>query len=224
MHDVLLSSSMVPFRVAWPHKAVLPITKTAVLKPAEIVHKPLLNARWSVVSALWEANRSATTKESLVGWLDCQGKLRRQLPAPPHRVMYTASGNRIAAAYTADTSYIIEHKLYWMKVNSAQEGRYLTAILNSDAVATAVAKRPSSGLFATRDIDLLPWRLAIPGFDASNSAHTDLATLGASAATEAEAVDLSGVDNFIDGRRAVRTAIAATSADIDAAVTTLLGL
>lgn len=226
VREVLLGSSMVPYRVVWPHKAVLPITDTGVLQPAQMVHFPMLSARWTTVEGLWNANKSARTKQTLTEWLDYQGKLRRQLPAPAHRVVYTASGNRIAAAYTSNTKYVIEHKLYWLHVDSEAEGHYLAAILNSDAVAVAVAKRQSRGLFGTRDIDMLPWRLPIPAYDADNATHVALSDLGTSAAATAESLDFTDEPDFKNARRVVREALAAdgTSAAIDELVIGLLDL
>lgn len=139
--EVLLGSSIVPYRVMWPHKAVLPITDNGVLEPAQIVHYPLLSARWATVEGLWNANKSARTTMTLIDRLDFQRGLQRQLPAPTHRVLYTASGNRIAATYTSNSRYVVEHKLYWLRVDSEAEGHFLAAILNSNAVAVAVAKR-----------------------------------------------------------------------------------
>ncbi|MCR8670106.1 hypothetical protein [Agrococcus sp. HG114] len=226
VREVLLGSSIVPFRAVWPHKAVLPISDSGVLQPAQLVLYPLLSARWAIVEGLWNANKSARTKQSLTEWLDYQGKLRRQLPAPAHRIAYTASGNRIAAAYTSNSKYVIEHKLYWLPVDSEAEGHYLAAILNSDAVAIAVAKRQSRGLFGTRDIDMLPWRLPIPAYDADNATHEALSGLGASAAATAELLDLTDVPDFRAARRVVRDALAAdgTTAAIDELVIGLLDL
>ncbi|APF32849.1 hypothetical protein [Microbacterium paludicola] len=226
VREVLLGSSLVPYRVVWPHKAVLPITDNGVLEPAQMVQYPLLSARWTTVEGLWNANRSARTKQTLVEWLDYQGKLRRQLPAPAHRVVYTASGNRIAAAYTSNTKYVIEHKLYWLQIDSEAEGHYLAAILNSDAVAVAVAKRQSRGLFGARDIDMLPWRLPIPAYDPENATHATISNLGETAASVSETLDFAVVADFRDARRAVRDTLAAdgTSDAIDELVVALLDL
>lgn len=114
----------------------------------------------------------------------------------------------------------------WLPVDSEAEGHYLAAILNSDAVAVAVAKRQSRGLFGTRDIDMLPWRLPIPAYDADNATHVALSDLGTSAATTVEPLDFTDVPDFKDARRVVRDALAAegTSAAIDELVIGLLDL
>lgn len=46
--------------------------------------------------------------------------------------MYSASGTLPAAAFLTDGRGIVEHKLYWTRVDSELEGCYLLAILNSD--------------------------------------------------------------------------------------------
>lgn len=87
-------------------------------------------------------------------------------------------------------------------------------------------QRQSRGLFGTRDIDTLPWRLPIPAYDPEKATHLALSDLGMNAASVAESMDLTDVADFKDGRRAVRTALAAdgTNDAIDELVIGLLDL
>ncbi|WP_166871457.1 hypothetical protein [Salinibacterium sp. ZJ450] len=139
--------------------------------------------------------------------------------------MYSASGNRIAAAYVTDADAVVEHKLYWMPVAGVSEGHYLAAILNSDVVMDRVIKLQSRGLFGARDIDTLPWRLPIPIFDPDNELHRSIADLGESAASLAETADLSTVAEFTAGRALVRASLASAgvAAQINGAVAELIG-
>lgn len=223
VHSMLLGASLVPYRVVWPVKAVLPVKDGKLLSRAERDKFPLLSKRWAALEELWDENKKST-KVSLDQQLDWQGKLRRQLPAPPYRVLYSKSGNRIAAALCNDTSAIIDHKLFWMPVSNADEGNYLLAALNSEVIAAEVASRQSQGLFGGRDIDMLPWRSWIARFDPEDVNHLRIARLGAEATQIAAELDLSTITKFTDGRAAVRRALiaAGTAAGIEEAVTTML--
>jgi hypothetical protein len=111
-----------------------------------------------------------------------------------------------------------------MPVATEQEGHYLCAILNSDVVADRIGKLQSRGLFGTRDIDMLPWRLPIPRYDGDVPAHSELSALGARAAREAAALPLDDGMAFTAARSAVRAALNAngTTALIEEAVSLLL--
>jgi hypothetical protein len=86
--------------------------------------------------------------------IDFQSKLRRQFPTPAHRVVYTKSGQHLAACRIDDPNAVIDHKLYWAPVATVEEGRYLTAILNSQALAVAVAPLQARGQHNPRDFDM----------------------------------------------------------------------
>lgn len=225
VRTVLLSASIVPHRIVWPAHAVLPIHNDAILSPNKMAKYPLLTKRWEQMSAVWMANRTDGSKLDLAERLNFQGTMKRQLPGSAHRVVYAASGNRIAAAYVSDSEAVIEHKLYWLPVNGEREGLYLTAILNSDIVMDRVSKLQSRGLFGARDIDTLPWRLPIPLFDADNALHSTLADLGERATSAAASADLSQVTEFTAGRAAIRGLLATEGINeaINDAVLTLLG-
>lgn len=208
VHDLLLGSSIVPFRIQWPVKAVLPIADGKLLTAAQRAKYPLLHKRWEAIEAVWDAHKK-TAKITLDDQIDWQGKLRRQVPSPLIRVIYSRSGNRIAAAICADPNALIEQTLCWMPVSSKAEGHYLVAVLNSNAVATQIAAKQSKGLFGARDIVRLPWRLWIALYDPANRTHEEIAALGAQAVDIASAVDLTTVSSFTAGRAAVREALTA---------------
>ena len=63
--------------------------------------------------------------------LDYQSKLSKQLSVVKHRVVYTASGNTLAAARLTDPRVVIEHALYWLPTSGEAEAKYLTAVLNA---------------------------------------------------------------------------------------------
>lgn len=219
LHPLLLGSSIVPHRIVWPAATVLPVRDGRLLTLQEIRKHPLMAQRWDKVSTLWTSNKAAGSI-SLLDQIDWQGKLRRQLPAPPVRVLYSSSGNRIAASVCTDASAIVEHNLYWLPVESKAEGHFLSAILNSDTLAAQIGKLQSRGLFGARHIDMLPWRLPIERYDDGLPAHRELANLGEQAAAEALAVDLTSVTSFTAGRTAIRAALISSgiAARIESAV------
>lgn len=221
--SVLLGESIVPYRVSWPKKAVLPVTNGKLLNESEIARYPRLAQRWGEATGLWSANASKSNKLTLRQRLDFQGGVRRQLDPTPQRVVYAASGNRIAAAVVGPDA-IIEHSLYWLRVGSMDEANYLTAILNSEYLGDQIAALQSKGLFGARHIDMLPWRLPIPYYDGADPAHSSLAVLGQEAADFVAAVNLADVAKFTQGRRVVREALAAEglAARIEAAVATVM--
>lgn len=223
VHDLLLGSSIVPYRIQWPDKAVLPVADGKLLSAKDRANYPLLQKRWEAIEAVWDANKK-TSKITLDDQIDWQGKLGRQVPTPPIRVVYSRSGNRIAAALCTDHTALIEQTLCWMPVRTTAEGHYLVAVLNSDVVASQIAAKQSKGLYGARDIVRLPWRLWIAVYDGADATHTEIADLGAQAFTIASAVDLSAVSSFTAGRAAVRAAVTAAgiSSKIETAVSAML--
>jgi len=93
---------------------------------------------WERAEALWDEGKSASSSMSLVDRLGYQRGVSGQFPQPRHRVVYTASGTQLAAARISG-HVLVEHKLYWAAVASANEGRYVAAILNSAALGNRVA-------------------------------------------------------------------------------------
>lgn len=179
VYNVHLGSTIVPFRLLKPWKAVLPIDNGHLLKEDEIteIGAPGLARWWKEASAVWEANKTKQSKMSLVENLDYQSKLTRQLGGANLRVLYTASGTSLAAMYAEGKTIIAEHKLYWVPVRGLDEARYLTAVLNAPITTELVREYQSVGLFGGRDFDTYPWRLAIPQFDKDNALHQQLVEL-----------------------------------------------
>lgn len=225
VRDVLLGSSIAPYLVLTPKRAVVPIAGDKLLTEAEIAKRPLLSKYWQAVAALWEAKKAKSSTLSLRAQLNYQNKITRQLPGASQRVIYSKSGNRIAAAHLKEPSTLIDHKLYWIAVATADEAGYLVCVLNSDFVAAEVEKRQSRGLMGGRDIDMLPWRLAIPNYDAELELHARLAGLGQRAAEVASAVSVVDGEAFTTTRRRVRDALQADGVglEIEVAVGELLG-
>lgn len=139
-------------------------------------------------------------------------------------MVYTKSGNTLAAAIVRDVSAIIDHKLYWASVAAESEGHYLCAILNSATLLDRVKPLQALGLFGTRDFDKNVFTVPFPKYDATNNLHTRLAGLGAQSEEVAAAVDISGARTFQAARKTVAAALVAAgiSQEIESAVAELV--
>jgi len=223
--DVHLGSTLVPFGLLDPWRAVLPIDRQQLMNEQQINNADNgVREWWRDVSQRWEDNKTKQSELSLMGNLDYQRKLSRQLNAVKHRVVYSKYGNSLVAARVTKPSVIIDHTLYWMPASGADEAQYLTAILNAPVTTEMVAEYQSRGLFGARHIDKNVWRLPIPKFDPADPLHTQLVDLAAKAEEVAAGVD-AGTYGFQKHRRLVRDALATAgiTEPMNAAVKTLLG-
>ncbi len=194
--DVYLGETVAPYATLNPLKAVLPLKPRDRELPADskgvggirlggLNHS--MRDRWRVVSNLWEANRAAATKMNLLEQLDYYGKLSSQLewrhePGDRQiRIVYGGWGAPTAALLQDDNA-IVDYKLFWIRCKDAQEANYLLAIINSDALASAVDPLMPKGQFGARDLQKHLWKLPIPAFDAGNARHVELAAAGEAAA------------------------------------------
>lgn len=172
---------------------------------------------------MWEANKNETTTLSLLGQIEYRNKLRDQLPGSPIRVVYSASGAYLAAAVVMDDAAVIDKALYWAAVESLDEARYLTAVLNSAELLRVIQPLQARGEHNPRHFDKYVWQAPIPYFDSSNSAHSQLVELAEEAENLASTVDLPA-QSFESLRRRVRAELDANglSAGIDALVEQIL--
>lgn len=208
IRDVHLGATITPFRPLTPNRAVLPVTQERLMTESEIDAVPGLNRWWDTACTEWDTHKSGSRGMTLRDRLDFQRGITAQLGGTRHRVVYTASGNAIAAARLEGSSAIIEHKLYWMAARSLDEARYLTAVLNAGVTTSAVSVYQSRGLFGTRDFDKYVWRLPIPLYDAAIAEHAQLAQLAAEAEEVGAAVELPSGVGFQRARALIRAALA----------------
>ena len=197
---VHLGETVVPFATLEARLAALPPSREteapAALRSDEgaAIHgldPALMGARmrerWANANQLWEAHKGANNRLDLLGRLDYVGNFSAQLGRETGpRLLYTTSG-RPTAAVLDDTDAIIENTLYWLRCHTREEGDYLAAVINSNALRDAVAPLMPKGQFGARHVHKHLWRLAIPEYDAGKSPHRELAQAGAEAAREASA-------------------------------------
>lgn len=114
--------------------------------------------------------------------------------------------------------------LYWSSPESAVEGRYLAAILNSETVRSRSASYQARGQWGARHFDKVMFNLPIPRFDAKIKLHRDLAGAAERAEAIAAAVALPEGVKFQRARAMVRAALAeaGVSETIDGLIERLL--
>lgn len=224
VHPMLTGASILPFGVREAERVVVPWKDGRLLSGADeaIDAHPGLAEWWRRAEQSWNKHRSS--RMTLLQQIDYQGKLRRQFPIPEHRVVYSASGQHLAACRVSDLDAVVEHKLYWGSAASLEEARYLTAVLNSRILAEAVAPLQSRGQHNPRDFDTHVFAVPFPAFDPGSDLHRRLVNLADRAEHVAQGVDADVHRQFQRARRAVREALAEDGVmdEIDAGVAALL--
>lgn len=225
LRPVLLGESILPYRVFQPFEGVVPITSNGVMLDAiGAANRGYggLHGWMTRAEGVWNSNRRNEMK--LIELFNYINQLTAQFPLSPLRVTYAASGSNPAACILRDTTSVIEHKLYWVKVTTEVEAHYLVAILNSEVARARTESLQSRGLFGARDFDKVIWTLPIPRFDGTNALHTDLAAAAAEAEARAALVELPPDEKFQRARKRVRDALTETgiAPRIDALVARLL--
>lgn len=219
VYPVHLGETILPFRAIDPVRAVIPIEPTdqrRMLRLVEIADYPALSVWWRQVEKTWQAHRRTDERADLVDRVDYSRQLSSQFPPGGyrHRVVYTKSGNTIAAARLEGDASIIENKLYWAPANSIDEARYLVGILNSRTMSDAVRPMQNLGLFDTRDIDKLVFRVPFPAYDPHSAEHKALADVVSRCEAVARDIDVSAARTFTRARTLVRAGLAAAGLDV----------
>ncbi len=225
IRSAYLGESIAPFRVLSTPEAVIPFDGSAFMDGASdrIDRYQGLADWWREAEAIWEAHRSSD-KRSLIEQIDYMKQLSAQFPVAPWRVVYTASGNTLAAAVIQDHAGVIEHKLYWARAETRAEAQYLVAILNAPVLSQLARPYQSIGAFGARDFDKYVWQAAIPLFDPKQRLHSRLVELATQAQEVAEDVDLPQGAGFQAARGLIRKELVAAgiSAMLDSAAAELL--
>ena len=199
--DVHLGETVVPYATLDPLQAVLPLRHgehkiptgddgVGGIRLGGLSQR--MRDRWRAVSNLWQENKAAANRMNLSDQLDYYGKLSSQLEWQqdsrdrPVRMAYTKSGEP-TAVLLEDERTLVDHLLYWVPLRSIEEGHYLLATINSEALKKAAMPLMSKGQFGARDLHKHLWRLPIPNFDPDNLTHITVSEAGASAALGARA-------------------------------------
>jgi hypothetical protein len=226
LRSVYLGESIGPYRLFEPVLAVIPWDdENGELLTAEHAGQRGYSrlSNWlSTAENLWEEHGKGKT--SFTAKVDFYRLLSAQFPIAPRRVVYSKSGTNPAAAVIADATAIIDHKLYWAAVETAGEGRYLVAVLNSETARARAEQWQSMGQWGARDFDKVAFNLPIPTYDPNSALHRALATAAARAERVASLVEFPEREHFTRVRRRIREALHADgiAAEIDRLVGRLL--
>jgi SAM-dependent methyltransferase len=227
IRKVLMGESIVPFAVVTPLEGVIPWTKgTGFLDGDDprIDTFPGFANWWHEAVSVYMANRT-TEKRTLLEQLNYMRQLEAQFPIAPVRVVYSASGNTLAAAVVADSNAIIEHGLYWGAVPTIDEGRYLCGVINAPKFTEAIRPYQSEGAFGPRHFDKYVWIPPTPLFDPANELHQSIVLLAVEAEGVVSALPPGEGEGFQSHRRRIRDALLAegVAPKLDAALDQLLG-
>ncbi len=232
LRPLILGETLAPFRLLPTALAVIPALPDGTVMDSRSADREGFSGLrdWmEKVEGLWNAHArkdaAGDAKMTLGERLDHQRTLKGQFPLAPLRVAYAKAGTLFAASVVREAAAVIDHMAYWTAARSAEEARYLVAVLNADALRLKIAAMQSKGQGGARDFDNLIWELPIPEYDARDPAHRALAALATEAEAVAAAVPLREGAHFTAHRRAIRDALAAAgiSARLDAAALALLG-
>ena len=170
---VLLGESIAPFRVLTPAWGVIPWDSEThrLLDAGDAISKGHLRlTKWlEQTEELWEENRP--NGMNFRQQCDYYGKLSRQFPIAPLRVVYTKAGSNLAAALVRDETAVIDHTLYWAAVESVEEPDYLCGILNSETLRSGVEQYQARGQWGARHFDKYVFNLPIPRYDGGDALH-----------------------------------------------------
>ncbi|MGH6838016.1 MAG: N-6 DNA methylase [Methylocella sp.] len=221
----LLGESILPYRIFQHFEAVVPVTVKGEALDAEAAANrgfDGLHGWMNKAEKIWNANAESGAM-TLIGRWNFHNELGAQFPLAPLRVVYAASGTNPAASVCEECA-VIEHSLYWSAPAAENEGRYLTAIFNSETTRARGESLQARGQFGARHFDKVIFNLPIPRFDAGNRLHNAVAEAAREAETIAAAVPLPENIKFQRARGLVRAALteAGVAQRIDALVASLL--
>ena len=195
--DVHLGETVAPYVTLPPLRAVLPISTEGKIEQNTTgsVYLDSLStrtrSRWQVMSNLWNQNKGAKNRKTLLEQLDYLNKLSAQLAwqhdnkERPFRVVYTSSG-RPTAALVENHKAVIDHKLYWVSCDTLAEAHYLLAVIYSDVLRDKVKPFMSKGQFGPRDAHKHLWKLPIPTYDPNEPTHAAVSQVGKNATRAAQ--------------------------------------
>jgi len=228
LYDVYLGSNVAPYRVLPPDKAVIPLLEGALLidegDAASIDLYPGVAEWWRAANSVWLGNRTSASRITLPQQFNWQGKLSRQYPAAPYRVVYAASGSILTSAIVTNGRAIVEHSLYWGNCSSLAEARYLTGILNSTTLLALISGLQSQGQFGARHFDTYVFHANYGLYEPENPLHASLVALVKRAEVVAGNVIVEEGKSFQTTRKVIRAALASdgVASEIDTVVAEIL--
>jgi len=186
LRPLVLGETIAPFRLLTPALGVVPIAGKEIL---DVVAAAEAGSRHSAAwlrdaEAKWGAHArrvDGTLRMTLLERVNHMRGLSAQIGVTKSRLVYAKAGTLFAATVLEDHLAIVDHMAYWAPLRAVEEGRYLSAILNCDAIRRRIAPMQPKGQGGARHFDNLVWELPIPEFDRRDALHAELAEAAAEA-------------------------------------------
>ena len=174
---LLSSGQLLPFQTTGLRTAILPLRADGDLLHSE---KARENSFWRKLDDLYQEHRGLgkNTPQDLLSQIDYANKLSAQLPlqsSTEHMVVYPASGDIMRASCIQVGTAVMDSTVYWRRMRSPSEARYLVAVLNAPCLEKAFRDARTSG----RHFHKSPWKnVPIPTYDEGSNVHRELSEWG----------------------------------------------
>lgn len=180
MYDAFISKHLSPFIMAEPAKSLIPGKKVqGVWTPISPDGLALMNASTAYVFQQIAEAVEQDLAPYLSETINIYGKLYRQnFSTGNFLVLSGASGSNPCASYINLRDYnrgklVIDQTLYWYLAETEDEAIYITGLLNSEALRTAISDFQPEGGFGKRHIHTLPYKI-IPMFNPEDEVHREV--------------------------------------------------
>lgn len=204
LHEVLTGYQVLPFCALKPARFILPLRR---ITHADKTETDLSwdwdgaddNMFWKNCRNAYARHRSKNAPRMLDDRCLYNGDLDAQLKYGGPAVVYNKSGSNVSAVPLRRLP-ITNVTLYWVRCRTFDEAKYLSSILNADAMHGAIMSTKKGSL----DIASEPFReIPMRRFDPKNEAHAKLARL----AVECESVGRKAAGRAVGGLNAQRGAV-----------------
>ena len=212
LFDVFFGECLAPYVALDALKAALPVHRSTMTIPLnhdgcegskhdncrldiDSLHQSM-RRRWNNAAELYRGVHQSQAIKDLYNRLNHQNILTSQLEylqdlisdGSQTRVAYTTHGEP-TAAIVRDKYAIIDHKAFQTECQTEKEAHYVTAILNSNELASQ-AKPFCTTNWAKKiwAFHKHGWKLPIPRYDAGDALHVRLSELGETAEQECQAL------------------------------------
>ena len=235
IYSTALSRHLLPFNLLDPATIVVPVggrrRELSVLKSDAMEDRGYREfGRWmKEVERVWNVKRGKKAdKQTIYERLDYQGELTEQNLDDRYLVLYSTSGTNLSSACVDRDAlplrFLIDHKTYWGTFPTEDEGHFLVAILNSEAVNEIIKPFQSLGLIGEhRVFHKKVLDVPFPQYSKDVVKHRDLVRHAKRAAKEAaRAVKLPEFPPCPRQRSYIRTVVEGTLTEINTIVKSLI--
>lgn len=200
---VILSNSLLPYKISHLPLALLPVHKNSAGIWQEYEQKELSFFNRSIKNLYKllykEFQKLKPGKDLFKDGLNCRNKLSNQnIPTEGYLVVYGAGGSKTCAAFLelneTCKNLIIDQTIYYTIVATKEEAQFMTGLLNSNALYEANSAFQAEGALGKRHLHTLP-ASSIPKYDPNNSLHREMSNLTETVMDELNSSDFDSLLN-----------------------------